>query len=130
VESLPIKSCDEPALDGKVIPFWLIVFDQDPEKSYIYTTKEKVLASIEGAIRGTYGDESNLIIPSVLGQIDRTWGQSFISLKCPPSLELFIHRLEIDKHNPICKLLLECYDALPYDSLRAKILKIFVDPIN
>jgi len=128
VESLINYS--ETILDDKVIPLWLIVFDQDPTKAYIHTTKGKVLASVEGAIRGTYGDESDMLIPSVIDQINKTWGQSFMSLKCPPSLDLFVHRLEMDKHNPICKLLLDCYDALPYDSLRSRIANLFVESIE
>ena len=128
VESLPIKSRDESVLDGKVIPLWLIVFDQDPTKAYICNTKSKVLASVEGAIRGTFGDESDLLVAPVVEQIDKTWGQTFISFKCPPSIDLFVHRLEIDKHNPIFRTLMECYDALlPYNPLRAKIAKLFVD---
>jgi hypothetical protein len=127
---IPTNSCSEQILDDKVIPLWLIVFDQDPTKAYLCTTKNKVLASVEGAIRGTYGDEADFLAPPVINQIDKTWGQSFISLKCPPSLDLFVHRLEIDKHNPIGKLLLECYDALPYDSLRTKIANLFVDSAN
>jgi hypothetical protein len=126
VGSLPNKS-HELTINGKIIPMWLIVFDQDPTKAYLCTSKNKVLASVEGAIRGTYGDESDLLAPPVIREIERTWGQSFISLRCPPSLDLFIHRLEIDKHNPICRILLECYDALPYDALRAKIAQLFVD---
>jgi hypothetical protein len=124
----PIEQYSTPTLDSKVVPLWLIVFDQDPTKSYICTSKSKVLASVEGAIRGTYGDESDLLVPPIIKQIDKTWGQSFISLRCPPSLDLFVHRLEIDKHNPIGKILMECYEALPYDSLRTKIAKLFVDP--
>ena len=127
VGSLPIKSHDGP-LDGKVIPLWLLVFDQDPTKAYICATKKKVLASVEGAIRGTYGDESDLLVQPVIAQIDKTWGRPFINLRCPPSLEMFVHRLEIDKHNPIGRILLECYDALPvYNELRTKIAKLFVD---
>jgi hypothetical protein len=122
-----IESQGELVLDNKVIPLWLIVFDQDPTKSYICTTKNKVLASVEGAIRGTYGDESDLINP-VIDKIEKTWGQQFINLKCPPSLDLFVHRLEIDKHNPIGRILMECYHALPYNSLRARIAKLFVEP--
>jgi hypothetical protein len=118
------KQCD---LLDKVIPLWLIVFDQDPTKAYICTTKSKVLASVEGAIRGTYGDSSDLLVSPVMNQINKAWGQSFISLRCPPSLDLFVHRLEIDKHNPIGKILLECYDALPTCPLRSRIAKLFVD---
>ena len=122
-----IKSHEQ--IDDKVIPLWLIVFDQDPTKSYICTTKSKVLASVEGAIRGTYGDESDDLVPPIIKQIDKTWGQSFISLRCPPSLSLFVHRLEIDKYNPIGKILLECYDALPHSTLRTRIEQLFVESI-
>ena len=125
VESL--QASDEIVLDDKVIPLWLIVFDQDPTRSYLCTTKNKVLASVEGAIRGTYGDESDLLVPPVMTQLEKTWGKQFIMLRCPPSLDLFVHRLEIDKHNPIGKILMECYDALPYEALRTKIAKLFVE---
>lgn len=116
-------------LDGKIIPLWLIVFDQNPTRAYLCITKEKVLASIEGAIRGTYGDEADYIVPPIIDQIEKIWDRSFINLTCP-SLSLFVHRLEIDKHNPISKILLECYDAIGYDDLRVKIAKLFVDPIS
>lgn len=114
-------------LDGKVIPLWLIVFDQNPTRAYICVTKEKVLASVEGAVRGTYGDESDCIVPAIIEQLERMWDQPFINLTCP-SLSLFVHRLEIDKYNPIGKMLLECYDAVVYDDLRTRIAKLFVDP--
>ena len=129
MESLPINSYDL-VVGDKIIPLWLIVFDQDPTRAYICSSKNKVLASVEGAIRGTYGDEADLLAPPVLGQIDKTWGQTFISLKVPPSLELFVHYLEVDKNNPIYKILLECYDALPYDELRTKIAQLFADSIS
>jgi hypothetical protein len=130
MESIPTELHDDLILNDKVIPLWLIVFDQDPTRSYICASKNKVLASVEGAIRGTYGDESDLLVPPVIDQIDKTWGLPFISLRCPPSLDLFVHRIEIDKHNPIGKILLDCYDALPYDSLRSRIANLFVEPAD
>lgn len=125
-EGLLVVPTNLKMLQDKVILLWLIVFDQDPAKSYICTSKNKVLACVEGAIRGTYGDDSD-IVHSVVEQIDKAWGQSFMILKCPPSLDLFIHQLEIDKHNPLHKLLVECYDAVPYDTLQSKIEKFFSD---
>lgn len=127
VESLTTKY-DWPVLDDKVIPLWLIVFDQDPTRAYICNSKDKVLASVEGAIRSACGEDSDVLVKPIIDQIDKTWGQSFISLRCPPALDLFVHHLEIDKHNVIGKTLLECYEAIPYDSLRAKIARLFVDP--
>ena len=126
VES-PIESPDGLVLDDKVILLWLIVFDQNPTRSYLCTSKKKVLASVEGAIRSTYGDVPDKVISPVIERIEQTWGSPFISLKCPPSLDLFVHRLEIDKYNPIGKILMECYDAVPYNSLREKIAELFVE---
>ena len=114
-------------LSEKVIPLWIIVFDQNPTRSYICVTKDKVLASVTGAISGTYGDDADVIIPGIINQIKKSWGKPFICLTCP-SLSSFIHRLEIDKYNPIGKLLLECYDTITYDDLRARIAKLFINP--
>ena len=118
-------------LDDKVIPLWLIVFDQDPTKTYICVTRDKVLASIEGAIRGALGDDAavDCLVSAILEKLGEVWQQSFINLTCP-SLSLFVHRLEIDRYNPIGKILLECYDALTYDDLRARIAKLFIDPAS
>lgn len=118
-------------LADKVIPIWLIVYDQNPNKAYLCGSKEKVIASVEGAVRNTLIARNQLdiemICDSLLGQLRKMWRLQFISLNCQ-GLELFIHRLEIDKYQPVGRILLDCYAALGDGELRHKIESLFLDP--
>lgn len=118
-------------LADQVIPIWLIVYDQNPNKAYLCGSKEKVLASVEGAVRNTLIACSQMdverVCNSLLGQLKKMWRLQFISLNCQ-DLELFIHRLEIDKYQPIGRILLDCYATLDDGELRHKIESLFLDP--
>jgi hypothetical protein len=118
-------------LADQVIPIWLIVYDQNPTKAYLCGSKEKVIASVEGAIRNTLMACSQLdvdtVCDSLLGQLKKMWRLRFISLNCH-DLELFVHRLEIDKYHPVGRILLDCYATLDDGELRNKIESLFLDP--
>ena len=98
--------------EEKVIPLWLMVFDQNPCQNYLFTSKAKVFASVEGLVRSAIPDDiSDEFVNAVLTTLDNTWDAPFIPMKFH-STQLFIHRLEIDKHNPIHQALTKCKDAL------------------
>jgi len=119
-------------LRDKVTPIWLIVYDQDPSKAYTFTSKEKVVASVEGALRSSNtGDNPDIdvICEEVLLKLDEAWGMSFILMRMF-DIELFIHRLDIDRHNAVGKILMDAHDALDGvdDELAGRIDDLFIDP--
>jgi hypothetical protein len=115
-------------LADKIVPMWLIVYDQDPTQSYICNSTDKVFASVEGALYTAIPDaDAEDLRQSLMAQLKSVWQVPFISLTTP-AFTLFVHRLEIDKYNPVGRLLLDCFEVLPEGDLRERIAKIFVDP--
>jgi len=119
--------------EEKVILLWLMVFDQDPAKTYLLTSKDKVFASVEGLVRSVAPDEvSDQFVKIALDILDNTWGASFIPMRFG-NTQLFVHRLEIDKHNPIHQALVKCRGALKSDFAKQEAIEsvdeLLVDPV-
>jgi hypothetical protein len=119
-------------LDDKVVPLWLIVYDQDPDCAYLLSSKEQVLASVEGSLKQRFDNEALGRIWDEIKQalIDK-WHTQFMSLSVM-HMQLFIHRLEIDRHHPVGKVLLNCYDRLSDDpignaDILSQLASLFVD---
>ena len=92
----------------KVITLWLIVYDQDPTQCYLFTSKGKVLASIEGLVRSVAPEQAaDQFVNIALETIHDT----FIACKFQ-NTQIFVHRLEIDRYNPIHRALLQCKNVL------------------
>jgi len=98
--------------DEKVITLWLMVYDQDPEQSYLFTCKDKVLASVEGLVRSVAPDAyADRFVALTMDTIHKPWDSPFIACSFQGT-QLFIHRLELDRHNPIQQTLLQCKRTL------------------
>ena len=98
--------------DEKIIPLWLMVYNQDPTQTYLFTSKDKVFASIEGLIRSVAPDDAaDKFVELALDTLNSTWGAPLIPMQFRDTL-LFVHRLEIDRHNPIHQALTKCRNAL------------------
>ena len=101
------------SLENKVIPIWLVVYDQNPHRSYLLFSPEKVLQAIDGVIRTTFSTSCDEICSRTLDVVksglDRC--QKFTPI-CIERTVIFIHRLDIDKHSPVHKSLLSAYAKL------------------
>lgn len=122
-------------LSAKVIPIWLMVFDQDPSRTYIFTNKQKVFASVEGLVRSVAPEErAEECVRMALAHLENAWNAPFIPMRFQQT-SLFVHRLEIDRYNPIHKMLTNCRAALEStsDPKAAKAIKsideLFADPL-
>ncbi len=95
------------------------------------------MASVEGSIRAMVpGPEpADSMCATVLGKLDEWWGQRLIQMKTD-GLSIIVHQLELDKHVPIVKLLIECHSHLSQDTresslyVAGKIAHLFVDPAS
>lgn len=119
--------------DEKIIPLWVMVFDQDPAQAYLFTNKAKVFASVEGLVRSVAPDEmADNFVTMTLATLNKAWGAPFIFMKFQ-NTQLFVHRLEIDKYNPIHQVLIRCRLALESGSARQEAIesidKLLVDPV-
>ena len=115
----------------KVIPIWLVVYDRDPSKSYILCSQDKVYASLDGAIRtafqGANEEAADQICDDLIAQLRLIKPQSFMIVRCP-NLSIVVHRLELDRHNQICKVLFGCLDQVDEDT-RDQIDRLFVEQV-
>ena len=99
------------SLENKVIPVWLVVYDQNPHRSYLLFSPEKVLQAVDGVIRTTYSANCDEICKNILRLVKDGLDQKFIPISVERTV-IFIHRLDIDKHSPLHKVLLQAYDRL------------------
>ena len=121
-------------LDNKVIPLWLLVYDQDPSKAYLFTSKAKVFAVVEGMVRSVVPDEmSDAVVDGTLSNLETEWDKPFIPMQFTDT-SLFVHRLEIDKYNPIHKVLSKYNNVLEYAVGGKEVIDmiddLFVDPVS
>lgn len=123
-------------LYDRIIPIWLIVYDQDPRRCYAFTDQDKVLRSFEGSARQMFPDcpENEATIQMILDRIKKNWDESFILIPLF-NMVTFIHRIDLDRHNNIHRALVHATEALSkyMDDLDvakalAEILSLFVDP--
>ena len=67
-----------------------------------------------------------------LDTLEQTWGEAFILMKFRDT-QLFVHRLEIDRHNPIHQTLTRCRAALESDFAKQQAIELvdelLVDPV-
>ena len=122
--------------DDKIIPLWLLVFNQNPEQAYLLASKAKVFASVEGLVRSVsdeVGEEAaDGFVRLTLDTLEQMWGTAFIPMKLGGT-QLFVHRLEIDRHNPIHQALTSCRAALESDFAKQQAIELvdglLVDPV-
>ena len=112
-----------------VIPIWLMIYDGDPSKSYIFCSRDKVLASAESVVRsscaGRMPDEViDTICSDIMSKVAAD-SKPFLMIKCP-AMQLVVHRLELDKYNDIHKCLSRCREQVD-EPLRKQIDNLFAD---
>ena len=115
----------------QVIPIWMICYDGDADRIYSFTDFEKAVASVEGSVRGYFGEEGS--------EFDKVCDQVTAKMRelrdapCIPmrfnNLDIIIYNWELDTANPIHKVLVECYDLAGGD-LKKKIAKLFAEPVR
>lgn len=108
------------SLENKVIPIWLIIYDQNPQRSYLLFAPEKVLQAVDGVIRTTYAEDCDEIAERTLDVVRSRLDKGFTPI-CIEHTLIFIHRLEIDKYSPLHKVLLRAYDVLSESELEESI---------
>lgn len=105
-----------------VLESWLILYDGDPDKAYMFDDFEKVLASVESSVRGYIGEENpgyDAIFDNLVGKVRDQRDAPVIPLRVN-DLFILIYRWEWDKTHVLHKLLCKCYDVVD-DDLRIQI---------
>lgn len=118
-------------LREQVIPIWMICYDGDADRIYSFTDFEKAVASVEGSVRGYFGDESPEFDQVCQQVTDRM--RELRTAPCVPmrfnNLNVVVYNWEIDSANPIHKTLSECHQAAD-DDLKRKIETLFAEPVR
>jgi len=119
-------------LDDMVAPIWLIVYDNDPSQSYVFTNKDKVVASIEGSIKSVIpaGVEMDDSADELIKHLADGWEKHRFTVLRFLNLLAFIHRIDFDRHTTVGKILMSAYDALKHTDvdLACRIRDLFEDP--
>jgi hypothetical protein len=115
-----------------VAPIWLIVYDNDPNQSYVFANKDKVVASIEGSIKSIIPDGAELddSADELIKHLDDGWDKHRFTVLRFLNLLTFIHRIDLDRHTAIGKVLISAHDALKNTDvdLACRIRDLFEDP--
>lgn len=116
-------------LEDKVVPLWLVVYDQDPTKSYVFADQRKVLLSVEGSIKQMIPDcpANTEAVDRVIDKLKESWAAPFLLIPMD-NMTVFVHRLELDKHNPIHKALCKAIGSVSDAGVRDELASFFVDP--
>jgi hypothetical protein len=118
--------------DDKVIPFWIVVYDSDINKSYYFTNSKKAFGAVDGAVRTYVNDESSpaakYVCDEFMKELKSRWGQL-----CVPAqfndLHILVYNFKIDKYNELHDILIKCHNQLDDVELKNEISKVFVDDI-
>lgn len=126
-------------LNNQIVQLWIMTFDQDPNRTYIHTSKEKVLASVEGTIHNMAPEGvADALAANVIDQLATQMSFSmFIPLMIQDTV-ITVRRIDLDKHNPIIVCLNECYDYILSDDrhksnrteLMNRVRSLFTDPAS
>jgi|2_EtaG_2_1085320.scaffolds.fasta_scaffold00165_18 hypothetical protein len=111
----------------RIITIWMIVYDGDASRVYTTTSFDKMLASIEGSLRGYCGDETPALeemYQQVIDRIKAAEEQPAIPMRFN-NLHVVVYRWEIDGSNPIHHILGQCYSAVEDPDLREQIDSLF-----
>jgi hypothetical protein len=112
--------------DARVIKAWVIVYDQDAEKSYTFTSHAKAVASVESSIRG-YLCESEMCDPlcDIIRKKLRSMREAMIIPIKVDDLHITVYKWEFDKQDGLHQLLTDCYDATDDNKVKLRIAKMF-----
>lgn len=121
--------------DDKVVSLWVITFDLDISRTYVYTSFDKMKMAIGSHLLMTLPDfndgEVQNVVDTILEKLD---GVVFSPIIINED-SLVIRRIDLDRHNQVHKVLSDCYDLLnevssrtlfDQDGLREQIASLFV----
>jgi hypothetical protein len=111
---------------------WVATFDCDIDRTYVYTSLDKMRSAIGSHIMEVLPDrkEVEMMVNAVLDKLDE-------SIYTPVVLNgepLVVRRIDLDRHNPVHRTLSDCYDllgqigeetAIPTKDLRGRIAGLF-----
>ncbi len=90
---------------SRIVPLWVVIYDDSPDQTYTFTSMDKVILSIDGSIRQMVDDED--VCTSVINAVKERANDQFIPIVFK-NLSISIVKLELDRHNEIHKLLYDC----------------------
>ena len=118
-------------LRHQVIPIWMICYDGDADRIYSFTDFEKAVASVEGSVRGYFGEDSHEF-DQVCNQVT-TRMRELQHSPCVPmrfaNLQVVVYNWEIDSANPLHRVLVEAHKQVD-DSLKKQIEVLFAEPVR
>lgn len=100
--------------DDVVIPLWVVIYDDSPSQTYVFTSTDKVLASVEGSVRqisAGLAEQDNIdkCTTEFIKELHKQMAICpFIPMKFD-DLDITVVRLELDKHNSIFQLISDCH---------------------
>lgn len=126
------SSMDRIGFNDKVIPFWVVIYDSDINKSYYFTNSKRAFGAVDGAIRTYIDDDSSpaakFVCDEFMKELESRWGQP-----CVPAqfndLSIVVYNFRIDKYNELHDILIKCYDQLDDVKLKDEISKVFIDDV-
>lgn len=115
-------------MQDKLMVYYTIIYDSDPDLVYYFTDFEKVLASVESSLYGYVMNDNDKQTVSAINKcldIVRNLDKSPIIPIVFGSLQIMINRWKMDQECDIYKVLRECYDKTDDYELRDKINALF-----
>ncbi len=126
-------------LDNQIVQLWIITFDQDVSRTYIYNSKEKVIASVEGTVYNLVPDAvADDLVEHIIEQLATQMSHNvFIPIVIQDTV-ITVRRIDLDKYNPIVVCLSECHDYISSDNrhmpkrteLMNRVRSLFTDAAN
>jgi hypothetical protein len=108
----------------------MICYDGDADRIYSFTDFEKAVASVEGSVRGYFGEEGpefDLVCQQV---VNKMW--ELRTAPCIPmrfnTLNVVVYNWELDQANPLHKTLVNCYKDTDDNDLKHQIESLFAIP--
>lgn len=111
----------------KVLPLWVVIYDNEPSRTYVYTSPDKMIAAIDGSVRSYTQDDSQaaeMLYQEFVDRIRNNLSEPFIPvvLQLGPeqALAISIVKFELDCTTKFHAVLSECFGAIYDSDLRAR----------
>jgi len=115
---------------NKVVPIWIIVYDNDLNKVYCHTDSAKALASVEGSIRTYIGDSTSItkfVCDKFMEELNKKWGGTLIPIQFN-NLQITVYCLNLDKYSQLHNILSDCYNNLDDHDIKNRVDSLFISP--
>lgn len=124
VHSTPLVGIYNMSFNDKVISLWVVTFDSEHDRTYVYVNSRKVIACVESLILDESGSEEMAaeFREFLIANIDKA---VLIPIEAGDSRAL-IRRIELDKYNPVVACLMECHNKVRSQKLKKMIEALFV----